>query len=77
LFIDEGFVSFDKFNLSIVPTFLKNLLTYFNSIILVSHIDLIQDNIDDFVTIEYDKTKAVSCVEFDKYKKVNKSRPRA
>lgn len=77
LFIDEGFVSFDKFNLSIVPTFLKNLLTYFNSIILVSHIDLIQDNIDDFVTIEYDKTKAVSSVEFDKYKKVNKSRPRA
>ena len=35
LFIDEGFVNFDKYNLSIVPSFLKSLLSYFNSIIIV------------------------------------------
>ena len=29
LFIDEGFVNFDKYNLSIVPSFLKSLLSYF------------------------------------------------
>ena len=76
LFIDEGFVSFDKFNLSVVPSFLKNLLTYFNSIIVVSHIDLIQDNIDDYVTINYNKTTSVSSVEYDKYKKIVKTRNR-
>jgi DNA repair exonuclease SbcCD ATPase subunit len=76
LFIDEGFVSFDKFNLSIVPSFLKNLLSYFNSIIVVSHIDLIQDNIDDYVTINYNKTTCVSSIEYDNYKKVTKTRNR-
>jgi DNA repair exonuclease SbcCD ATPase subunit len=74
LFIDEGFVSFDKFNLSIVPSFLKNLLSYFNSIIVVSHIDLIQDNIDDYVTINYNKNTSVSSIEYDSYKKVTKTR---
>jgi DNA repair exonuclease SbcCD ATPase subunit len=47
LFIDEGFINFDKYNLSIVPSFIKSLLSYFNNIIIVSHIDLIQDNIDE------------------------------
>ena len=76
LFIDEGFVSFDKFNLSIVPSFLKNLLSYFNTIIVVSHIDLIQDNIDDFVSINYNKSTSVSSIEYDNYKKVTKTRNR-
>jgi DNA repair exonuclease SbcCD ATPase subunit len=76
LFIDEGFVSFDKFNLSIVPSFLKNLLSYFNSIIVVSHIDLIQDNIDDYVSINYNKDKSLSSIEYDKYKKLTKTRNR-
>ena len=51
LFIDEGFINFDKYNLSIVPSFIKSLLSYFNNIIIVSHIDLIQDNIDEKVNI--------------------------
>lgn len=76
LFIDEGFVSFDKFNLSIVPSFLKNLLSYFNTIIVVSHIDLIQDNIDDFVSINYNKSTSISSIEYDNYKKVIKTRNR-
>ena len=74
LFIDEGFVSFDKFNLSIVPDFLKNLLTYFNSIILVSHIDLIQDNIDDYVSIHFNKNTNSSSISYEPFKYVIKTK---
>ena len=55
IFIDEGFVNFDKYNLSMVPSFLKSLLLYFNNVIIVSHIDMIQDNIDDIAEIKYNK----------------------
>ncbi len=74
LFIDEGFVSFDKFNLSIVPYFLKNLLSYFHSIILVSHIELIQDNIDDYVSIHFNKSNLYSSIQYETAKKVIKTR---
>ncbi len=69
LFIDEGFVNFDKYNLSIVPNFLKSLLSYFNSIIIVSHIDLIQDNIDEIVEIKYDKYTSISFMNYNALKK--------
>jgi len=69
IFIDEGFVNFDKYNLSIVPTFLKSLLSYFNNIIVVSHIDLIQDNIDDIAEIKYNKTSGVSEMTYNSQKK--------
>ena len=72
LFIDEGFVNFDKDNLSIVPKFIKSLLSYFNNIIVVSHIDMIQDNIDDIVEIKYNKITSVSSIEYNDYKKVIK-----
>ena len=68
LFIDEGFVSFDKYNLSIVPNFLKSLLSYFDSIIIVSHIDLIQETIDDdecIAEINYDKSTSVSSITYN------------
>jgi DNA repair exonuclease SbcCD ATPase subunit/DNA repair exonuclease SbcCD nuclease subunit len=74
LFIDEGFVSFDNFNLSIVPSFLKNLLSYFNSIIIVSHIDIIQDNIDDSVSIIYNRSNSSSSVSYDMSKNIIKTR---
>jgi DNA repair exonuclease SbcCD ATPase subunit len=69
LFIDEGFVSFDKYNLSIVPDFLKSLLSYFDSIIIVSHIDLIQDTIEDnecIAEINYNNKTAVSSINYNK-----------
>jgi len=68
LFIDEGFVSFDKYNLSIVPDFLKSLLSYFDSIIIVSHIDLIQESIDEdecIAEINYNKTTSVSSITYN------------
>lgn len=55
LFIDEGFTACDKQNLSIVPSFLKQLLRTFHTVVLVSHIDIIQDNVDNIAHIHYDK----------------------
>jgi DNA repair exonuclease SbcCD ATPase subunit len=69
LFIDEGFINFDKYNLSIVPSFIKSLLSYFNNIIIVSHIDLIQDNIDEKVEIKYNKLSSISSIEYNENKK--------
>jgi DNA repair exonuclease SbcCD nuclease subunit/DNA repair exonuclease SbcCD ATPase subunit len=69
LFIDEGFVSFDKYNLSIVPEFLKSLMSYFDSIIIVSHIDLIQDIIEDnecIAEINYNNITSVSNITYGK-----------
>jgi len=74
LFIDEGFINFDKENLSIVPSFIKSLLSYFNNVIIVSHIDLIQDNIDEIAEIKYNKINSVSSMEYGNYKKVIKKR---
>lgn len=72
IFIDEGFVNFDKYNLSMVPNFLKSLLLYFNNVIIVSHIDMIQDNIDEKCEIKYNKSTGVSSIEYNDYKKVIK-----
>jgi DNA repair exonuclease SbcCD ATPase subunit len=76
LFIDEGFINFDKENLSIVPSFIKSLLSYFNNIVIVSHIDLIQDNIDEIAQIKYNTINSVSSMEYGNYKKVIKKRNR-
>jgi hypothetical protein len=43
-----------------VPNFLKSLLLYFNNVIIVSHIDMIQDNIDEISEIKYNKLTGVS-----------------
>ena len=77
LFIDEGFINFDKENLSIVPSFIKSLLSYLNNIIIVSHIDLIQDNIDEIAEIKYNKINSISSMEYGNYKKVIKKRNRS
>ena len=69
IFIDEGFVNFDKHNLSMVPNFLKSLLLYFNNVIIVSHIDMIQDNIDDIAEIKYNKISGVSEMTYNSQKR--------
>ena len=59
----------NKYNLSIVPDFLKSLLSYFDSIIIVSHIDLIQDTIEDnecIAEINYNNKTAVSSINYNK-----------
>jgi len=68
LFIDEGFINFDKYNLSMVPSFLKTLLSYFNNIIIVSHIDLIQDTMDEIAEIHFNKSNSISSMTFNNLK---------
>lgn len=65
LFIDEGFINFDKYNLSIVPSFLKSLLRYFNTIVILSHIDIIQDTIDETATIDFNNMNSVSSITYN------------
>ena len=72
IFIDEGFVNFDKYNLSMVPSFIKSLLLYFNNVIIVSHIDMIQDNIDDIAEIKYNKLTGVSEMTYNSQKVIKK-----
>ena len=60
LFRDEGFINFDKNNLSIVPSFLKSLLHYFNTIVILSHIDIIQDSVDETAVIYFNNMNGVS-----------------
>lgn len=64
MFIDEGFTSCDSMNLSIVPSFLKSLLKMFKSVILVSHIDVIQDSIDNVCNISYNKERETSSIMY-------------
>lgn len=64
LFIDEGFINFDKNNLSVVPVFLKSLLHYFNTIVVLSHIDIIQDTVDETAEISFNKANGVSAISY-------------
>ena len=64
LFIDEGFINFDKNNLSVVPVFLKSLLHYFNTIVVLSHIDIIQDTVDETAEISFNKASGVSRIAY-------------
>jgi DNA repair exonuclease SbcCD ATPase subunit/DNA repair exonuclease SbcCD nuclease subunit len=64
LFIDEGFINFDKYNLSIVPTFLKSLLKFYNTIVILSHIDVIQDTVDETAEIFFDHKNASSVITY-------------
>ena len=64
LFFDEGFTACDKLNLSVVPSFLKGLLQIFDSIIIVSHIDIIKDSVDMSTVIEYNKETKGSKIQY-------------
>lgn len=64
LFIDEGFTACDKQNLSIVPGFLKGLLRTFNTVVIVSHIDIIQDSMDNTAYISYNSVDKASKIAY-------------
>ena len=65
LYIDEGFINFDKNNLSMVPLFIKSLLQYFNTIIILSHIDIIQDSVDEKVEISFNNMNGISSIVYN------------
>lgn len=74
LFFDEGFTACDKINLSIVPSFLKGLLHLFDSVIIASHIDIIQQCVDTTVYISFDNVNKSSSVTYGCHKNVRKVR---
>lgn len=71
LFFDEGFTACDKNNLSIVPSFLKGLLKLFDSVIIASHIELIQDSVDNKVEISYNPVSKSSSITYGDYFNTN------
>ncbi len=65
LFIDEGFTSFDQDNLENVPHMLRDLLLpLFKSIIIVTHLETIQNHIPSYIPITRDATRATSVINF-------------
>ena len=63
LFIDEGFTAADCDNLDKIPLFINNLLDIYNSVLLVSHLDVIKDCGDINVTISK-STNMLSQLQF-------------
>lgn len=51
LFIDEGFTACDTDNLAQAPAFLRNLLSLYDGVLLVSHLEEIKDNVDFTIRI--------------------------
>lgn len=46
LFLDEGFVACDAYNIQKVPKFIHSLLGIYDSLVLMSHLETVQDAVD-------------------------------
>lgn len=64
LFIDEGFTACDAYNLACVPAFLKSLLTLYDQIVLVSHLEEVKEQTDAGLSILKNKN-GHSIIQFD------------
>jgi exonuclease SbcC len=49
--VDEGFGSLDPQNIEAVATLLRRLKKYYRLIIIISHIDVVKDSVDDVIEI--------------------------
>ena len=60
LIIDEGFGSLDAANVEAVTGLLQKLRSWYRLIVLISHVDLVKDCVDDIIEItSYDKNAKV------------------
>ena len=60
LIIDEGFGSLDSANIEAVTGLLQKLRNWYRLIVLISHVDLVKDCVDDIIEItSYDKNAKV------------------
>lgn len=60
LIIDEGFGSLDSANVEAVTGLLQKLRSWYRLIVLISHVDLVKDSVDDIIEItSYDKNAKV------------------
>lgn len=60
LFIDEGFTACDADNLKSIPMFLDSLLSIYDTILVVTHLEELKENIKDNLCITRDLTKGIS-----------------
>jgi DNA repair exonuclease SbcCD ATPase subunit len=75
MFIDEGFTSCDKEHLKQIPEFINKLLRSYESILLMSHLEIIQDCVDE--TIEIKRTgssKRTSQISYGEFLNINVKR---
>ena len=72
LFIDEGFTSCDKEHLEKVPLFINSLLTLYDSVLIVSHLQNIKDNITIEMNIKRDKDKSLSMLNYGNHINITK-----
>ena len=49
--VDEGFGALDPQNLEAVTSLLKKLKSYYRLILVISHVDVIKDSVDDIIEI--------------------------
>ena len=60
LIIDEGFGSLDSANVEAVTGLLQKLRNWYRLIVLISHVDLVKDSVDDIIEItSFDKNAKV------------------
>lgn len=52
LFLDEGFVACDSSNLHRVPRFISSLIGIYDGVLLMSHLETIQDSVENKIKIE-------------------------
>jgi len=50
--VDEGFGALDSENVEAVTSLLHRLKDYYRLILVISHVDVIKDNVDDVIIIE-------------------------
>ena len=62
LFVDEGFTTFDNTHLSKVPQMLNSLIDDYQQILLVSHLEELQNSIDSKIQISRDN--GLSSIQF-------------
>lgn len=64
LFIDESFINLDSIRIKRIPALINNISSIFNTIIIVSHLDIIKEACNKHIYIERDDGK--SYIRFDK-----------
>jgi DNA repair exonuclease SbcCD ATPase subunit len=64
LFIDEGFTACDGDNLGVVPEVLEELLDRYDSLVIVSHLEKLQEGIQSRIEIKRDGEVGVSWIGY-------------
>lgn len=83
LFIDEGFTSCDSDNIENIPFVLQKLLQNYSAIFIVTHLDILKQNIQNSIDITRNEQAGLSHIEygnkvanFDTTKKVGRPKAR-